>query len=234
MSESVLTVESEKVPDALAVGLLGIDASRRVGWAKAFAALGRVDSLEEEIRQTRDELKWLRRAYSRLLGFVVQLPNDPTKVLKRELATHLRAERTFRHDDAWMAGGAAAWDHRACLYGWSEEELAIQRKNHEEGRKEEKAVSWERKQRKADKATEKWRLRELHAEAVALGHDTEKGPTVACFACGGTTNEREAVCSCGVSSGVLSEEDTVAWCRNHWSQIVHGMSFAEWSQGSDQ
>lgn len=112
------------IPEALATGLLGMDAARRVGWAKAFEALRRVDGLEEEVRQTRDELKWLRRSYSRLVGFVTVMGSDQTAALSAELRNHQRAEAQFGHDDAWDAGAAVAWKHKAEKRHWTDEQLA--------------------------------------------------------------------------------------------------------------
>lgn len=166
MSETETTSEPD-VEAALAAGLLGIDSARRVGWAKAFDALRRVESLEEEVRQTRDELKWLRRAYSHLLGFVTTIPIRPTDILRKEMASHLEAEQTFRHDDAWNLGIARGWDHKAQLHGW------------------------DREKRDKIRANRSQRSNGLFKAAAAAGHTTEFDrlavPLVVSCSCGMTS-----------------------------------------------
>lgn len=104
-------ITEREVEEALARGMIGLDAARRVGWAKAYEAMARVGALEEDVRQTRDELKVLRRAYSRLLGLVTIGWVDRGPILEAELARHFEAERLFRHDDAFDAGVAIANAH---------------------------------------------------------------------------------------------------------------------------
>lgn len=113
---------------ALSTAVIGIDASRRVGWAKAFEALRRLDDLEEQVRQLSDELKWLRRAYSRLCAVTQHMSKPISDVLNDELAAHFAAERSFRHDDAYDAGRAVAARHNAVVAGRTEEQEAARRR----------------------------------------------------------------------------------------------------------
>lgn len=106
---------ADEVQAALAKGLLSADAGRRVGWAKFFSTEERVGVLEEQIRELTDERKHLRRAYSRLLGVVTTIHVARTKALDSELASHLAAERLFRHDDAFEAGVSIGSEHRALV-----------------------------------------------------------------------------------------------------------------------
>lgn len=224
--ESITVPVEESIPEALAKGLLGVDTARRVGWAKAFDALRLNETLSEDLRQTRDELKHLRRAYSRLLGFLDNIPIKSSSVSKAELGAHRRAEAFFRHDDAYMAGWSLAWDHKAKLCGWSPEE------------RDEHKARWLRDEqaRKAAfvaKRPVKEQLRRLWVEALDLGHYTESLPP----------DSQQMVlkmCKCGASSGLRTQYEATTWAREHMTQVVYGQSYVDWmrqfddSAGSDR
>jgi len=119
--------DDERISEALAAGLLGIDAARRVGWAKAFEALRRVEGLEEEVRILRDEQRQLRRAYSRILGFINNISCPRSPIFNDEIALHTRAEKSFRRQDAWLIGVKRAAEHQALAQQWGENEFALRR-----------------------------------------------------------------------------------------------------------
>lgn len=194
-----------RVEEALATGLLTVDGARRVGWAKAFAALRRVDSLEEEIRQMRDEMKYLRRSYSRILGFIehIDIPRSP--VMDEELAAHLAAETTFRDVGARNQGKFLALRHKAHLRGWSEED--VKRKRSKSAARIKYAVE---------------RGRELRLAARNIGHLTtirrrQRGDE---FLTG-------VGCSCG-ERFVGEDHDAQSWRYNHLAMAVHGCSYADY------
>ncbi len=116
------TATTDTATEALAAGLLSVDASRRVGWAKAFENARRVESMEEQIRVLTAEKKALRRAYSRLLGFVQGLPGSKSPIYDEEVAAHTKAERPFRHTDAYGKGLAVADRHHAFVTERTEEQ----------------------------------------------------------------------------------------------------------------
>lgn len=220
------TLVDDKVPEALAAGLLGIDAARRVGWAKAFAALDLVDTVSEDLRQTRDELKVLRRAYSRLCGFVAHLPVEATDTFKKEMAAHLRAEQTFRFKGAWSLGIDAAIAHKGEMHGWDDEERKAQRAAVKAATNERKAARWS-----GDK--KKTLLRDLRIAAIDAGHtvstddtDRESWPTCPC---GRRLQRRVVSCSCGAVSEPGDNDTSRLWRLDHETQAVHGVDFAEWS-----
>lgn len=106
------------VAQALATSVMSLDAARRVGWAKAFAALDKVDGLSKEVNLRDYEIRALRRAYSRLLGLVTHLAGFPkSAILDEEISAHMTAERQSRHDDAWDAGIAIAAAHNDFVNG---------------------------------------------------------------------------------------------------------------------
>lgn len=107
----------DAIEAALATGLAVTDTSRRVGWARAYAALERCDSLEEHIRTLTDTLTAHRRAYSRLLGFANTIGVPRTAIFNAEMAAHYEAERTFRHTDAYDSGVSLAEQHNAEVRG---------------------------------------------------------------------------------------------------------------------
>jgi hypothetical protein len=103
--------EHESNVEALARGLIASDAARRVGWAKAFTAQHRVETLEDENAMLWAELEILRRAYSRLLGFTQTAITQRSPILDAELKAHFNAERTFRHDAARHEGERVGYAH---------------------------------------------------------------------------------------------------------------------------
>lgn len=159
----------EKTVEALASGLNATDASRRVGWAKAFEALARVDALEEQLRQTRDELKYLRRAYSRLLGFVNHLPMLRSPILDAELSTHTQAEKTFRAMDAWDSGAALAFKHALHIGGGDEVQV--------------------RAERAAKKTAKRRRVGDLFRAAADAGHDSKGSTGLWLCTCGASSTD---------------------------------------------
>jgi hypothetical protein len=194
-----ITVEIEQsdVEQALATGLISMDASRRVGWAKAFEALRRIDSLEEEVRQLRDERKHLRRAYSRLLGFVQNIPTTKSPVFNREVQAHSTAERSFRHQDAYDKGVAVAVEHQIHIGCRTDEDLEQQREK---------------------RAARRQAYEKLFGDATALGHDIRRGAT--------SSDTSVFVCSCGESfSG--ADREVADRRLDHAANVVHGFDHAE-------
>lgn len=157
---TALATQDDATTEALAAGLLSAETGRRVGWARAYEALARVESLEEQTRQMTDELKVLRRAYSRLLGFINTVPLARSPILDAELAAHIAAEKSFRTADAWDAGVALGHEHRSFHNGWTVEQIESDRAH-----------------RAANARYRKAKHAELYEAGEALGHrvDVEDG-----------------------------------------------------------
>lgn len=212
--------ERDVEKEALAAGLLGIDAARRVGWAKAFEALRRVESLEEETRQMRDELKYLRRAYSRLLGFVENavVGGQRSSVFDKELGLHLAAEATFRVVGARRQGVRLAREHIAEVNRWDEQ--LVQR--HEEAHAAKRSVRG-------------LMLKNLNSAARELGHVTHIRRRPAA-----DKVDVAVSCSCGekfVVRGVEpSERDGDGerpihrWRNDHLAQVAFQCEFADYKR----
>lgn len=105
---SAVQVQSETAAtDALARGLLSVDASRRVGWAKAFDGARRIDDLETQVGSLQSELDSLRTYYARLVAFVQGLGiTDEFGV--EEVTKHVIATASFMNAHSWRAGMLAA------------------------------------------------------------------------------------------------------------------------------
>lgn len=188
------------VTDALTKAIGSLDSSRRVGWAKAFEAIRRVEGLEEDVRQTRDELVVLRRAYSRLCGLAQTAILDRTSGLQEELAAHFAAERSFRHDDAFAAGVAVGMRHVDDIKGRGEADLV------------------DRRRRKAERRAF---LTELHDRARELGHDMRNTAARGVFV---------ARCSCGETHLFERESDLHRWKNDHVARIARDCDWSEaWS-----
>lgn len=198
-----MTAEAD-VLGALVTGTESLEASRRVGWAKAYEGQARIESLEEQIRVLTDELKTTRRAYSRLVGFVSNLPGRRSEAFIDEVKAHVAAERTFRRQDAWEQGRSAAWAHGDAVASWDTERAS--RRDRERAEKIARHTGI-----KAITAT-------LFAEAEALGHvvDSNHRPN---------DGVDTAQCSCGERNLT----DGWAWKRDHVARLVRGVSWAELS-----
>lgn len=193
-------VDESTCDEALSTAVLTIDGARRVGWAKAFDALRRVEALEEQVREMTDERKHLRRAYSRLVGLTCALPLSPSVAISDELAKHHAAERSFRHEDAYRSGRAVAERYKEEVKGWSEEDVR------------------KRAAQRSVKRQVHGEVAELvREEANALGHDVE---WVADDLMKGRVH-----CSCGDSVATIENGDAARWRNDHYAQVTHGMTF---------
>lgn len=200
MSEQA-AIEPSATEEALATGLISVDTARRVGWAKAFEAIRRVDTLEEQNRILEDEKRALRRAYSRALGVLVTVTAaSRTKTLQEEIDTHLQAEHPFRHEDAWDSG------------------TAVGRRHIEEGEGE--GSEWARRARRD--AIERAASRQVDAEIRDMAE--QAGHRVHRTAVG--NGEFAVGCSCGDSRYGTGDGAAVrAWTREH--NRING---TDWSQ----
>lgn len=196
--------ESEQVLEALSKSVMTMDSARRVAWAKAFNALDRVEALEEEVRIMRDERIALRRAYSRLLGFVQHMASARSEVMDRELAAHIAAERTFRHDDAWDKGCALGREHEALVKEWTEEHrVRVAERRVANKIKHQERLSEEKRAAKAAMAAQFQAARDA-------GHEIDKR----------LHGERSsAKCSCGWSSAG-AEHDVRDATRAHAGSVL--------------
>ncbi len=174
-----MTTTSDEVSDALAVSVHTMDAARRVGWAKAFNALARVEALEEQVRQQRAEMRALRRAYTRLVAFTAHVEfSGQTMCSVSEIGQHRAAVDSFRDAEAWRAGSALADRHNVEVRG--DASLLDQMKQDGADRKEQRA--------------------ELARKAIRLGHTVEVGEQdrkPAGRRRKGLATLDQAICTCG-------------------------------------
>jgi hypothetical protein len=62
--------------EALSASVLGIDGSRRVGWAKAFAAIRQLENASQDLNVARDDLVMYRERVSYLWGYITAVLED--------------------------------------------------------------------------------------------------------------------------------------------------------------
>lgn len=199
----------DTIPEALAAGLLGIDASRRVGWAKAFERARRVEGLEEQVSGLQSELNELRLCYVRLVGFTDNLPvplggdAGTQSVFRAEMNLHKSAIRSYLNRRAYNSGRNEADKHRGLVRQWDEERLKLQ-------------------EQKQDRHVAAWRedIRELIDKALRAGHDTQKqAQPDGSFSCS---------CSCGDNFATADEHEAYGWVARHRVTAVHGVDLKEY------
>jgi len=181
----------------LARGLIVADAGRRVGWAKAFSAQHKIESLEDEVKMLWTELETLRRAYSRLLGFTQALPIQRSAVLDAELAAHFAAERTFRDPASHQAGTARAQEHENAVRGTRAGSLD---------------AAGRQRRHKARQQASDLKLRDAGKQQ---GHHATIRHTSATTA--------TVQCTCGEALTGTSQE-AFAWRNTHLGAVVHGLT----------
>jgi hypothetical protein len=119
--------ETVDVVPALTKAVHDLDASRRVGWAKALDGAERIDDLERQLAMLQSELDTLRAAYIRLNGFVQNLQYERAPSWDAEVQRHDQAMRAYYTEHrgegrtktglrrTYRAGSIAARNHHRYL-----------------------------------------------------------------------------------------------------------------------
>lgn len=193
--------------EALAAGLLGIDASRRVGWAKAFERARHVESLEEQVAVLREDVKLLRKAYHRLFGFTVNLPGPKSDVYDAELHIHKETVHASFVADAYEKGRSEARRHQAIIEEWDE-------------------VDHER--RRVALIAKRQAEQELIEEVLRKGHDPR-------FDIARDGQSYRCSCLCGaVEEEMANEKACVGWIWNHRVDVAWEGDKTSWRRHKRQ
>jgi len=148
---SKVELEEETI-DAAGIAVRGLDAGRRVGWARAFDALRRADSAEHDVNVLRADVKTLSSFAARIYGALM------------EVVTQNQLNELFRGDNIDLEGFLPEGplfkgkDAMRNLLAKEESRLAKSVRHHTEMLANQQVKL----------ATEKARLAELKADRMAL------------------------------------------------------------------